>query len=81
MPNSGVGQNGTLSYVSTVGADVFPVSRYGSHLMTDPLLPLILVVSDTAIPSQVQASDYMAVQLEAEETCCFDSTAAMRICR
>ena len=60
MPNSGVGQNGTYSLASTINAGFFFLFR-GTHLAVYPLLLLILMVSDTVIPSQVQASDFMAV--------------------
>ena len=40
---------------------LFPLSRYSPHLVAYPLLLLTFMVSDTVIPPQVQASDFMAV--------------------
>ena len=58
MPNSGVGKNGTYSLASTIGARFFFLFR--GILVAYPLL-LTLMVPDTVIPPQVQASDFMAV--------------------
>ena len=40
---------------------LFPVSRYGSHPAAYALLLINFMVADTVIPSQEQASDFMAV--------------------
>ena len=63
ISNSGLGQNATYSLASTLGAQFFFLFRGTAHTLRPvyPLLLINLVVADTGIPSQVQASDYMAV--------------------